>query len=110
MARAALPMAALVAAIFGLACSSSPRGPVDAGAPAEDAPEDASDAEPEASDSSVISDAATGPYPSEDAPEFGPDGCALNSIACTQDRMCCSGVCNQGECASPVHPADRPER
>ncbi len=96
----------LLAAVVALgACGSSGAHGVDAGTSA-DASEDASDA----SDDVVqaVSDSSGGPYPSVDAPEYGPDGCLLNATMCTTDSMCCQGYCNQGVCANTAHPGERP--
>ena len=97
-------------ALLLVACgSSSPHGATDSGPSDEDAADDAGD---DASDAAVANDGGDldvlGPYPSEDAPQYGPDGCALITVTCTDDTMCCSGLCMQGVCASPVHPADVP--
>jgi hypothetical protein len=98
-----------VLVVAAVACgSSSPHGATDGGSTLEDADGDVTDAPPAASDGGEALDAVTGPYPSEDAPEYGPDGCLLTAIACTDDTMCCSGFCNQGECGSHAHPADVP--
>jgi hypothetical protein len=101
-------LAALAAIVT--ACGSSPHGTTDAAAPIEDSGSDVSDAPATSDDGGEALDASTGPYPSEDAPEYGPDGCLLISIPCTVDTMCCSGFCNQGECGSHPHPADVPGR
>ncbi len=92
------------------ACGSSPHGGSDAAAPIEDAGGDVGDAPADSDDGGEALDVVTGPYPSADAPEYGPDGCLLTAIPCTDDTMCCSGFCNQGECGSHPHPADVPGR
>jgi hypothetical protein len=96
----------LLAALLALgACGTSGAHGVDASASA-----DASADAPDATDDvvQVVSDSSGGPYPSLDAPEYGPDGCLLNATPCTSDSMCCQGYCNQGECANGAHPGDRP--
>ena len=92
------------------ACGSSPHGASDAAAPIEDSSDDVTDAPPPGDDGGEPVDAVTGPYPGEDAPAYGPDGCLLTAIPCTSDTMCCSGFCNQGECGTHAHPADVPSR
>jgi hypothetical protein len=104
-----LATAAAVAAALAACGTSGHPGNSDSGAASQDA--GVVDAADDVEDAPVAtSDAPTGPYPGDEPPEFGPDGCALNAIACTTDTQCCSGLCNQGECGSPNHPADRPGR
>ncbi len=91
-------------------CGSSAAHDADAG-PTVDASEDgAGDATADVApdDAGDLDVGPLGPYPSPDAPEYGPDGCALISTACTTDSMCCQGYCNQGACANMAHPGDRP--
>ncbi len=100
-------------AVLVMACGSSssgPHGTPDDAAPPDDAEADASDAPATSDDDGGPPFDATGPYPSDDAPEYGPDGCLLISISCTDDTMCCSGWCNQGECGTHTHPESVPGR
>lgn len=98
-------LAALLAGCGSSAAHGADAGPaVDA---SEDGPGDATaDVPPD--DAGDLDAGPLGPYPSPDAPEYGPDGCALISTPCTTDIMCCQGYCNQGACANMAHPGDRP--
>jgi hypothetical protein len=107
--RFPVQLVALLATLLALvACGSSGARGADAGTSA-DASEDAFDGADDAVQDAVVSDStAGGPYPSLDAPAYGPDGCLLNATPCTSDSMCCQGYCNQGACANGAHPGDRP--
>lgn len=88
--------------LIAAACSSggSGRPSGDGGERDVGSPDDASDDSSDAADGSTGAVDATGtgsssggPPADLDAPQFGPDGCALLNTPCTQGSQCCSGLC-----------------